>query len=152
MQPAEGLEETGAVAVVQIPVQVTQGYGQSAHGLGPVAAGDPDDGAALGVAGPREPDVAVERATGALQPASGGGEQPISTSGSHGTEASRRRRLKVELAVVHDEMVELVDKEMVKLKRFNDGDIVVITAGSPPGVPGTTNMVRVHHLGEGARD
>jgi hypothetical protein len=38
----------------------------------------------------------------------GGGEQPMSTSGSHGTEASRRRRLKVELAVVHDEMVELV--------------------------------------------
>jgi pyruvate kinase len=28
---------------------------------------------------------------------------------------------------------------------------VVITAGSPPGVPGTTNMVRVHHLGEDGR-
>ena len=27
------------------------------------------------------------------------------------------------------------------------GDTVIITAGSPPGVPGTTNMVRVHHLG-----
>jgi pyruvate kinase len=40
---------------------------------------------------------------------------------------------------------------MVKLSRFNDGDIVVITAGSPPGVPGTTNMVRVHHLGESRR-
>ena len=26
-----------------------------------------------------------------------------------------------------------------------------ITAGSPPGVPGTTNMVRVHHLG-GSQD
>jgi pyruvate kinase len=51
-----------------------------------------------------------------------------------------------------DEMVELVDQEMVKLNRFNDGDIVVITAGSPPGVPGTTNMVRVHHLGEGGRN
>jgi pyruvate kinase len=50
-----------------------------------------------------------------------------------------------------DEMVELVDQEMVKLSRFNDGDIVVITAGSPPGVPGTTNMVRVHHLGESRR-
>jgi pyruvate kinase len=46
-----------------------------------------------------------------------------------------------------DEMVELVDQELIKLKRFNEGDIVVITAGSPPGVPGTTNMVRVHHLG-----
>ncbi|MGW3496048.1 pyruvate kinase [Streptomyces sp. NPDC001020] len=47
-----------------------------------------------------------------------------------------------------DEMVDQVDQELVKLKRFNDGDIVVITAGSPPGIPGTTNMVRVHHLGE----
>ena len=28
---------------------------------------------------------------------------------------------------------------------------MIITAGSPPGVPGTTNMVRVHHLGGGER-
>jgi hypothetical protein len=34
-------------------------------------------------------------------------ELPPSTSGSHGTESSRRRRLKVELGVVHDETVEL---------------------------------------------
>ncbi|CAM5730448.1 Pyruvate kinase OS=Streptomyces albaduncus OX=68172 GN=FHS32_004667 PE=3 SV=1 [Streptomyces griseoloalbus] len=47
-----------------------------------------------------------------------------------------------------DEMVALVEQELVRLSRFNEGDIVVITAGSPPGVPGTTNMVRVHHLGE----
>ncbi|MGX2994441.1 pyruvate kinase [Streptomyces sp. JNUCC 64] len=51
-----------------------------------------------------------------------------------------------------DEMVGLVDTEVVRLKRFQDGDTVVITAGSPPGVPGTTNMVRVHHLGNGERD
>lgn len=35
-------------------------------------------------------------------------DAPQSTSGSHGTEASRRRRLKVELGVVHDETVELL--------------------------------------------
>lgn len=35
-------------------------------------------------------------------------DAPQSTSGSHGTEASRRRRLKVELGLVHDETVELV--------------------------------------------
>ncbi len=46
-----------------------------------------------------------------------------------------------------DAMVELVDAELVKLNRFNNGDVTIITAGSPPGVPGTTNMVRVHHLG-----
>ncbi|GHF13178.1 MULTISPECIES: pyruvate kinase [Streptomyces] len=46
-----------------------------------------------------------------------------------------------------DAMVDLVDAELLKLKRYNEGDTMVITAGSPPGVPGTTNMVRVHHLG-----
>ncbi|MBQ0984065.1 pyruvate kinase [Streptomyces sp. F63] len=46
-----------------------------------------------------------------------------------------------------DAMVELVDAELLKLHRYNEGDIMIITAGSPPGVPGTTNMVRVHHLG-----
>ncbi len=46
-----------------------------------------------------------------------------------------------------DAMVDLVDGELLKLGRYNEGDTVIITAGSPPGVPGTTNMVRVHHLG-----
>jgi hypothetical protein len=61
---------------VQIPVQVTQGYGEAFGGLGPVAAGDADDGTAFGLAGLREPDVTVEQAAGALQLAAGGGEQP----------------------------------------------------------------------------
>ncbi|MEU9792425.1 pyruvate kinase [Streptomyces sparsogenes] len=46
-----------------------------------------------------------------------------------------------------DAMVDLVDAELSKLGRYNEGDTMIITAGSPPGVPGTTNMVRVHHLG-----
>ncbi|MDT0441280.1 pyruvate kinase [Streptomyces johnsoniae] len=46
-----------------------------------------------------------------------------------------------------DEMVELCDAELSRLNRFSQGDTMIITAGSPPGVPGTTNMVRVHHLG-----
>ncbi|NJQ00760.1 pyruvate kinase [Streptomyces zingiberis] len=46
-----------------------------------------------------------------------------------------------------DAMVELVDAELLKLHRYGEGDTMIITAGSPPGVPGTTNMVRVHHLG-----
>ncbi|MFF4246583.1 pyruvate kinase [Streptomyces sp. NPDC001822] len=46
-----------------------------------------------------------------------------------------------------DAMVDLVDAELLKLNRYSQGDTMVITAGSPPGVPGTTNMVRVHHLG-----
>ncbi|NEA38496.1 pyruvate kinase [Streptomyces sp. SID11385] len=47
-----------------------------------------------------------------------------------------------------DAMVDLVDAETVKLGSLKNGDTVVITAGSPPGVPGSTNLVRVHHLGD----
>ncbi|MEV1009497.1 pyruvate kinase [Streptomyces sp. NPDC049881] len=46
-----------------------------------------------------------------------------------------------------DEMVELCDAELSRLGRYESGDTMIITAGSPPGVAGTTNMVRVHHLG-----
>ncbi|MEU1311357.1 pyruvate kinase [Streptomyces cinnamoneus] len=73
------------------------------------------------------------------------------------TDASTRNQLAlswgVETYVVPhvdntDAMVDLVDAELLKLKRYNEGDTMIITAGSPPGIPGTTNMVRVHHLGE----
>jgi pyruvate kinase len=47
-----------------------------------------------------------------------------------------------------DAMVELVDREMLKLSEYTRGDTVIITAGSPPGVSGTTNLVRIHHLGD----
>ncbi|WP_329174522.1 pyruvate kinase [Streptomyces sp. NBC_01477] len=46
-----------------------------------------------------------------------------------------------------DDMVGIVDREMLKLSDYTNGDTVIITAGSPPGLPGTTNLVRVHHLG-----
>jgi pyruvate kinase len=48
-----------------------------------------------------------------------------------------------------DEMVEQVDEQLLRIGRCEEGDKVIITAGSPPGVPGTTNMVRVHRIGEG---
>jgi pyruvate kinase len=47
-----------------------------------------------------------------------------------------------------DEMVAQVDEQLLKARRCQQGDIVVITAGSPPGVAGSTNLVRVHHVGE----
>ncbi|PWI43476.1 pyruvate kinase [Streptomyces sp. ICBB 8177] len=47
-----------------------------------------------------------------------------------------------------DEMVDQVDEHLLRIGRCKRGDVVVITAGSPPGIPGTTNMVRVHHIGE----
>ncbi|MFB7663062.1 pyruvate kinase [Kitasatospora sp. NPDC056138] len=46
-----------------------------------------------------------------------------------------------------DEMVVQVDQELLSMKRLNEGDTVIVTAGSPPGIPGNTNMVQVHHLG-----
>ncbi|WP_240139080.1 pyruvate kinase [Streptomyces sp. MUM 178J] len=47
-----------------------------------------------------------------------------------------------------DAMVAQVDEELLRIGRCERGDIVVITAGSPPGVPGSTNLVRVHRIGE----
>ncbi len=47
-----------------------------------------------------------------------------------------------------DEMVGLVDKAMLSLGRYQRGDLVVIVAGSPPNTIGTTNLIRVHRLGE----
>jgi pyruvate kinase len=47
-----------------------------------------------------------------------------------------------------DEMVAQVDEELLRLGRCRPGDLVVVTAGSPPGVPGSTNLVSVHRIGE----
>ncbi|WP_320784642.1 pyruvate kinase [Streptomyces sp. CRN 30] len=47
-----------------------------------------------------------------------------------------------------DAMVQQVDELLLRYGRCERGDLVVITAGSPPGVPGGTNMLRVHHIGE----
>ncbi|MFB9461429.1 pyruvate kinase [Streptomyces cinereospinus] len=47
-----------------------------------------------------------------------------------------------------DAMVAQVDELLTEYGRCAPGDTVIITAGSPPGLPGTTNMVRVHRIGE----
>lgn len=47
-----------------------------------------------------------------------------------------------------DAMVAQVDEHLLKIGRCKKGDVVIITAGSPPGVSGSTNLVRVHHIGE----
>ncbi|MCB5907182.1 pyruvate kinase [Streptomyces pinistramenti] len=47
-----------------------------------------------------------------------------------------------------DEMVAQVDEQLLKIGRCEKGDVVIITAGSPPGVAGSTNLVRVHRIGE----
>ncbi|WP_042383733.1 pyruvate kinase [Streptacidiphilus melanogenes] len=47
-----------------------------------------------------------------------------------------------------DEMIDQVDAALLAIGRCDVGDIVVITAGSPPGLAGSTNLVRVHHVGQ----
>ncbi len=47
-----------------------------------------------------------------------------------------------------DQMVLLVDKALLEGKRAKEGDLVVIVAGSPPGIPGSTNALRVHRMGD----
>jgi len=47
-----------------------------------------------------------------------------------------------------DEMVRQVDEALLKIGRVQEGDIVVIIAGSPPGLPGSTNALRIHRMGD----
>jgi pyruvate kinase len=47
-----------------------------------------------------------------------------------------------------DEMVRQVDEALLKIGRVQEGDLVVIIAGSPPGIPGSTNALRIHKMGD----
>jgi pyruvate kinase len=47
-----------------------------------------------------------------------------------------------------DEMVRQVDEALLKIGRVKEGDFVVIIAGSPPGIPGSTNALRIHRMGD----
>jgi pyruvate kinase len=47
-----------------------------------------------------------------------------------------------------DEMVKLVDTVLIDSGRAHLGDQVMIVAGSPPGIPGSTNAMRVHRVGD----
>ncbi|HYH34811.1 MAG TPA: pyruvate kinase [Nocardioides sp.] len=52
-------------------------------------------------------------------------------------------------AVEHtDEMVRQVDEQLLEIGRVEEGDLVVIIAGSPPGIPGSTNALRIHRMGD----
>ncbi len=47
-----------------------------------------------------------------------------------------------------DEMVRQVDEQLLQIGRVSEGDLVVIIAGSPPGIPGSTNALRIHRMGD----
>ena len=47
-----------------------------------------------------------------------------------------------------DEMVRQVDEQLLRIGRVQEGDLVVIIAGAPPGIPGSTNALRIHRMGD----
>lgn len=47
-----------------------------------------------------------------------------------------------------DEMVKQIDTMLVDSGRAQVGEFVMIVAGSPPGIPGSTNAMRVHRVGD----
>ncbi len=47
-----------------------------------------------------------------------------------------------------DEMVKQVDEALLSIGRCQRGEQVVIVAGSPPGIPGSLNAMRVHRIGD----
>ncbi len=47
-----------------------------------------------------------------------------------------------------DAMVKQVDALLIESGRVSKGDPVVIIAGAPPGIPGSTNALRVHIVGD----
>ncbi len=47
-----------------------------------------------------------------------------------------------------DHMVRQVDEQLLQIGRVSEGDLVVIVAGSPPGIPGSTNALRIHRMGD----
>jgi pyruvate kinase len=50
-----------------------------------------------------------------------------------------------------DELVLQVDHALLDLGRCAEGDNVVVVAGAPPGIPGSTNALRVHRMGDAVK-
>ena len=46
-----------------------------------------------------------------------------------------------------DDMIAAVERAMLARKLVKAGDLIVITAGVPVGVPGSTNMIKAHRVG-----
>ena len=47
-----------------------------------------------------------------------------------------------------DEMVKQIDTVLIESGRAQIGEFVMIVAGAPPGIPGSTNAMRVHRVGD----
>lgn len=73
------------------------------------------------------------------------------------TKESVRRRLSLSWGVYSvltdqlnstDDIIDLSVQKALDAKLINNGDLIVITAGVPVGVAGTTNLIKVHIVGE----
>ena len=53
----------------------------------------------------------------------------------------------VDVVTTTDEMVKQVDQILLASGTVAKGESVLIVAGSPPGIPGSTNAMRVHIIG-----
>ena len=51
-----------------------------------------------------------------------------------------------------DDMIRTVDDILLALDDYKKGETMVVVAGIPPGVAGTTNTIHVHQLGEDTRN
>lgn len=47
-----------------------------------------------------------------------------------------------------DEMMEAIDEALLEMGAYEEDDLVVVVAGTPPGISGNTNMIQCHLLGE----
>jgi len=54
----------------------------------------------------------------------------------------------VTVVTTTDQMVKQVDLILIETSRVQEGEHVMIVAGSPPGIPGSTNAMRVHRIGD----
>jgi pyruvate kinase len=51
-----------------------------------------------------------------------------------------------------DDIAPQVDEHLLRIGRVEEGDLVVIIAGAPPGIPGSTNALRIHKMGDAANE
>jgi pyruvate kinase len=47
-----------------------------------------------------------------------------------------------------DDMVRQVDSALINRRVCRPHDLVIVVAGTPPSTPGSTNTIRVHHIGD----
>ncbi|MDD7582197.1 pyruvate kinase [Corynebacterium sp. 32222D000AT] len=47
-----------------------------------------------------------------------------------------------------DEMMEALDEALLSMDAYDENDLMVVVAGTPPGISGNTNMIQCHLLGE----